>query len=98
MATSGELKELLRKLPPRPWKVTIVPPSQFQRAGYTAGPDDPDGVGPQTGFEVGTIRSAQGANVVEPWPESASMIIAIPGVLKALVDLVNGVETLEVSE
>lgn len=89
MSDIDTLKAALAKLPPRPWNVTIVPPSTFQQRGYTADPTDSDGVGPQSGFEVGTVRAVNGANVVEPWPESASMIIAIPGVLQALVDVIN---------
>jgi hypothetical protein len=91
MAEISEFKAALQRLPPRPWNATIVPPSQFQRQGFTIKPGDDD-IGPQGGFEVGTLRSVTGANVVEPWPESASMVIAIPGVLEALASVLSSVE------
>jgi len=88
---SEAIEKALSKLPPRPWRIEKVDPSEFQKRGYTIKPGDDD-IGAQTGFEVGAIRSITGQNVIEPWPESASMVIAIPGVLDALVALVNSVD------
>lgn len=89
MSVKDELRVALSKLPPRPWETSIVPPSSYQRQGFTITPGDDPEYGPQGGFDVGKIRSINGANVIEPWPESASMVIAIPGVLQALVTTIN---------
>lgn len=91
-----EIKVLLSKVPPRPWSVDIVPPSGYQKQGFTRVPGDQDDTGilPQVGFDVGTLRHAQTGNVIEPWPESNSMIIALPGVLPALAELINKTQQL----
>lgn len=88
------LQAALKRLPTRPWTVDLAPPSVFQRQGYTLTPGDQRDsmVLEQTGFEVGTLRMPNGGNVVEPWPESNSMIVALPGVLTALAELVNAAQ------
>jgi hypothetical protein len=98
MTAKEDLKKALSRLPPRPWRADIVPPSTYQQRGFTLRPGDDD-IGPQAGFDVGAIRSVPtGANVVEPWPESASMVITLPGGLQALVDAINAAEELAKDE
>jgi hypothetical protein len=91
MTSKEKMAAALRRLPQRPWHTDIAPPSVFQRQGFTMRPGDQADsmILPQVGFEVGTVRMPNDGNVLEPWPESNSMIVALPGVLSALSELVN---------
>src|SRR6188768_2704841 len=86
-----KMRATLRRLPQRPWHTDIEPPSVFQKQGYTMRPGDQQDsmILPQEGFEVGTVRMPNGGNVLEPCPESNSLVVALPGVLNALSELVN---------
>ena len=94
------LREALRKLPPRPWKVDILPPSIYQARGFTFQPGDQaeSGIIPQNGIEVAALRMANGGNIVEPWPESNSMIFSYPGVIPALAEAINAASDLLATE
>jgi hypothetical protein len=92
----ARLQAALKKLPPRPYFVDILPPSKFQRQGFTMIPGDQSEsmVIPQDGIEVGALRWGHGSNVVEPWPESNSLLVSVPGVIGALAEVVNAAQAL----
>jgi hypothetical protein len=96
----ARLQAALAKLPPRPWHVDLLPPSLYQARGYTMRPGDQADsmIIPQNGLEVGALRMANGGNVVEPWPESNSLIVSVPGVLNALADAINAAAELTDAE
>lgn len=92
----ARLQAALEKLPPRPWHTDILPPSMYQARGYTVRPGDQEDsmIIPQNGLEVAALRLANGGNVVEPWPESNSLIVSRPGVIPALAEAINAAEDL----
>jgi len=96
----ARLQAALAKLPPRPWHVDLLPPSLYQKRGYTVRPGDQEDsmIIPQGGLEVGALRMENGGNVVEPWPESNSLIVSIPGVLEALAEAINAAGELATDE
>ena len=93
--TKTDAKERLRaalaKLPPRPWHADVLPPSFYQDRGFTVRPGDQEDsmIIPQRGLEVAALRLANGGNVVEPWPESNSLLVSVPGVIPALAEAIN---------
>jgi hypothetical protein len=96
----SRLRVALSKLPPRPWKVDILPPSVYQARGYTVRPGDQaeSGIIPQDGIEVAALRMENGGNIVEPWPESNSLIFSYPGVIPALAEAINAASELLATE
>lgn len=68
-----DTKKVLAQLPPRPWKTDLLNPPPRELQGLR---------------DVGALRTGDGQNIFEPFPESQSFVMAPIGVLDALVKLV----------
>lgn len=74
----NELRARLDSLPPRPWRIDGV--STFDVGGREA--------------SVGAIRANDNRNVIEPSPESSSMLVALTDVMEFIKDSPEIIEEL----